>query len=304
VAPTTFEEWQITPILGGMNSLLYRAAGPNGVYAVKFAPRDERDRAGREYAALLALQRAGMALAPEPVLCDREQYRHPVIVQRWLAGDVLTTAPTTDAEWDAMLRHYAAIHQLTPERTDVVLNEAVLNAASVAAGHRLIEAQLARVPEEYRPPELAALLQRLDSFAIRDWPPPPRAICRVDANYRNFLRRPGAWASVDWENSGWGDPAFEIADLISHAAYRDIPAARWQWVITRYTELTGDAGAPERIAYYTRVMLVWWVARLARYLYEIPRGLDPRLAPRALDWEESMRRTLAGYIAEADGQDL
>jgi hypothetical protein len=42
------------------------------------------------------------------------------------------------------------------------------------------------------------------------------------------MRRAGAWASVDWENSGWGDAAFEIADMMTHPAYVTVPAALWE----------------------------------------------------------------------------
>jgi hypothetical protein len=44
---------------------------------------------------------------------------------------------------------------------------------------------------------------------------------RCDNNLRNFVRRPGCWASVDWEYGGWGDPAFDAAQC---ALGRDDPA--------------------------------------------------------------------------------
>ena len=50
-----WEAWQITRIVGGFNNLLYRATGSWGDLAIKFSIRDNRDRASREYSALLAL---------------------------------------------------------------------------------------------------------------------------------------------------------------------------------------------------------------------------------------------------------
>ena len=44
-----------------------------------------------------------------------------------------------------------------------------------------------------------------------------------------------------------------------------------------------------RIKVYVQVMSVWWVARMARYMYEIPAGLDQRLVPWPADWEASMQ---------------
>ena len=42
-----------------------------------------------------------------------------------------------------------------------------------------------------------------------------------------------------------------------------------------------------------------WVARLVRYLYEVPAGLDARLTPWAEGWEENIRRKYAHYLALA-----
>jgi thiamine kinase-like enzyme len=128
-------------------------------------------------------------------------------------------------------------------------------------------------------------------------------LCRVDANIRNFIRRPGLWASVDWENSGWGDPAFEIADLITHAAYIDVPAWRWEWLTDTYCTLVNHSDAAIRIRAYRKAMLVWWVARLARALVEIPQGRDVRLAPRSPNWEAEMHAKVEHYLSLAEAVD-
>jgi hypothetical protein len=46
-------------------------------------------------------------------------------------------------------------------------------------------------------------------------------------------------------------------------------------------------------------MLVWWVARLSRALYEIPRGQDERLVPRDPNWQQQGEQKLAAYIQRA-----
>src|SRR5262245_33811626 len=112
--PVKFEwqNWQIAQVAGGRNNLLYRTSGPGGDFAVKFAIRDQRDRAGREYKALLALHQARLPLAPKPILLDQERYDQPVIVQSWLEGEVMTTPPTSEVEWQSLMAHYSAIHTL------------------------------------------------------------------------------------------------------------------------------------------------------------------------------------------------
>ncbi|HEY1017088.1 MAG TPA: hypothetical protein VGE07_30520, partial [Herpetosiphonaceae bacterium] len=55
--------WRLRPVGGGRNNRLVRASGPVEL-AIKWAVRDERDRAGREFAALGLLR--GLDLAPAP----------------------------------------------------------------------------------------------------------------------------------------------------------------------------------------------------------------------------------------------
>jgi len=114
------------------------------------------------------------------------------------------------------------------------------------------------------------------------------------------------WLSVDWENSGWGDPAFDVANLMTHAAYLDMPVSRWVWVAERYCELSDDATASTRIWSYDTIMAVWWVVRMARYLYEMPRALDARLVEWWREdsrdaWLAEMQTKYERYVQLADG---
>jgi aminoglycoside phosphotransferase (APT) family kinase protein len=277
-----WQGWYVTRILGGWNNQLYRATRGEIDLAIKFTIRDPRDRAGREYGALRALRNAGLAIAPQPVLFDRDTYSQPVVVQTWLSGRTRTAPPETDAEWTCLLRHLALAHSVTPERGQVHLPRAVSAANDIRGARVAVQEEVARIPLEGRPPSLCALIRRFEAvLPSADLPHGgwvPFALCRTDLNTRNFIERPGGtWASVDWENAGWGDPAVDVAELMTHAAYVDVPAARWNWVVDAYRELSGDTDVAARIWGHYYTMAVWWVARLARYLYEIPRGLDRRL---------------------------
>ena len=296
----TWQQWSIAPIAGGANNLLYRVTRSGRDYAVKFAVRDDRNRAGREYAALAALHHAGLELAPQPIWVDHDRYRQPVMVQTWLDGEALTAPPQTDGDWEALLRHYCAIHSLTPSQTTVAIADAVHNAASGSAGRELVHQHVARLPPEARPASLLRLLAWFDDWTPPTWPEPPRTLCRVDPNWQNFIRRPHGWASVDWENSGWGDPAFELADLLVHPAYEGVPMARRQELSAGYAQQMEDPTADVRIQTYYTVLLMWWVVRWARYLYEVPRGLDPRLVARPTGWQEHAEREYAQYLARTE----
>jgi len=86
--------WRFARIEGGGNNVLYRATDDRADLAVKFTARDARDRAGREYATLAALQHMGTPIAPAPILLERERFAHLVVVQTWLDGQVTIPPPT------------------------------------------------------------------------------------------------------------------------------------------------------------------------------------------------------------------
>jgi thiamine kinase-like enzyme len=292
--------WQITPLAGGRNNLLCRATGPHGDLVIKFTTQDGRDRAGREYGALLALRQAGLSVAPEPMLLDRTRYARPVVVQTWLEGEVSAAAPTAVADWQSLLQHLAIVHTVAPENTRIRLPQATINASDAQEGKQRVWEQVAYLPREAQPTSLQALLRRLEAYPFPKWPHAPITLCRLDNNISNYVRRPGLWASVDWEYSGWGDPAFDVANVVAHVAYVQVPATQWEWVIDTYCSLVEDATAPLRIRVYCKILAVWWVGRLARYLYEIPRGLDRRLVTWSADWQADIQAKYEHYLCLAD----
>lgn len=67
--------------------------------------------------------------------------------------------------------------------------------------------------------------------------------------------------------------------MLTHPSYAAAPPERWLWVVATYSTAVGDSGASQRIRVYELVLCVVGSA-LARMLYEVPRGLDPRLVER------------------------
>lgn len=299
--PTDLDGWKITPITGGANNLLYRAQYEDGdTYAIKFTLKDSRDRAGREYTALAILDQLHVPIAPRPILLERERYSLPVVVETWLMGEVIDAAPTNDAEWHGLLTHMAAIHAIRPHMTAHKLSVPVLNADSVTACHEIVQLQWRYMHPEAQTPPLQALFDRFERAVLPEWELAPASLCRCDPNPSNFVRAAGQWYSIDWEYCGWGDPAFEIGDIMAHPSYRHVDAAQWDAVIDRYCQLCADPSCAVRIRVYYQTMIVWWVMRFARLLYEVPRGLDPRLMQRPDDWIGQTEGKLAFYLARAE----
>jgi hypothetical protein len=292
--------WQIELIGGGRNGRVFHVSKERADLAVKLTARDRFDRAGREYLALMALAEAGLEIAPKPVLLERDRHPNPVVVMTWLEGSVADDPPTADDEWHRLVEHVAAIHQVTPQATAISLPEAVLSMHDSDSGIARIHHEVDAIPRTDQSADLRALMDRFESHAFPTWPAPPVALRRGDPNIRNIVQRPGPWASVDWEYSGWSDPAMEVADLIAHAAYLDVPAERWEWVTRQYAERVTDPGVASRIAVYTALMYGFWVGRMGKMLYQVPRGLDDRLAPWPDGWLDHVQRTYERYLELAN----
>ncbi|MFN2108601.1 MAG: hypothetical protein ACK2UI_02980, partial [Anaerolineae bacterium] len=71
-------------------------------------------------------------------------------------------------------------------------------------------------------------------------------------------------------------------------------------VAERYCALVDDGTASIRIWSYYTIMAVWWAVRMARYLYEMPRGLDTRLVAWSDEWLAEMQMKYERYVLLAD----
>jgi hypothetical protein len=118
---------------------------------------------------------------------------------------------------------------------------ATINANTAEEGRQVVQQQPARLPAGSVPVGLQGLVRRLEAAQWPQWPKAPVTLCRLDNNITNYLQRPGQWASVDWEYSGWGDPAFDVANLVTHLAYLEVPAWRWEWVLDAYCDMAVPA---------------------------------------------------------------
>ena len=291
-----WQNWRIRHVGGGMNGRLFRATGPAGDVAVKFAIRDERDRAGREWAALSMLAGKSATLAPRPLLLERDRYAHQVIVQSWLDGESTDATPADDAAWEALCRHLLEVHSLPMSPVHPAIRPVVLSVTSASDALRAISFQHSCMPRTDWSQAVNDLVDQALSLTWPRWPSPPLCFCRGDPNIRNFIRRPLSWASVDWEYSGWGDPAFEIADFLAHAAHVTWPRRQKSLLVNLYCARSGDTTIRERIPVYETLMLVWWTLRLGRLLPEARSGADTRLAGLSHYWYEEKLELQQQYL--------
>jgi thiamine kinase-like enzyme len=291
-----WSNWTIVRVKGGRNNLLYKAQQQDQILAIKFCVPDQRDRAGREYQCLDALKNAGSQIVPEPLLLDRYSYKYPVVVQTWLEGEVSSTPPENKQSWLKLVEHFIAIQKALSPTEAMKLPRAVLTMTDAASGIEQIQRKFLLIPESKHSEAVRKLIDKLSSKQFPLWNEPVISLCRSDPSPLNFIRRSGAWCSVDWENGGWGDPAFEIADLMAHPSYSKVESSQWNWLIDIYAKLVNDEQVSQRIYTYYRLMIAWWVVRFSKEL-AAPAEL---LMKREPNWQLEAFENLTHYLSLSD----
>ena len=319
-------DWRIAKVTGGMNNLVFRATRsvhssnhgnelrrPHDDLAIKFTIRDARDRAGREFATLTLFEQLGLPVAPKAIYLNRfeaEPNRSPVVIQTWLAGQTISAETLTRDDWQRLINHLHIIHSATPalaQQKQITLPQVVLTMRSAREGLDAVRWQTQQLLVDEQPPALRDLMSQLERIDWPSWPEPEVCLCRGDNNHRNFIKpilTRENWRSVDWEYSGWGDPAFEIADLMTMPNYLGQSEAHWVWVLAQYLKAVPQVEQPAfvlRVQTYRRLMTVWWVARFARMIHEMPRQKDKRLVPFDPNAFDEYRERLGIYVRRAWG---
>lgn len=236
-----------TPATGGGNNRVYKAETRDGVYAIKFYPRqtaDPRDRLGQEFAALTLLGNCGIAGVPRAFACA------PALgcaAYEWVDGH----APGSigDADVDAMSALAKAVASI-----DAGMASAIAAASASCFSGADVTAQfsdrLSRLRGATDDARLHAFLDRrqapaFETFETRarkayaaaglDFEAPitghARTLSPSDFGFHNALRRADdSLVFLDFEYFGWDDPAKMIADAIWHpgSAIHDDAAGRFE----------------------------------------------------------------------------
>ena len=304
-------------VSGGTNNALYRVEADGGRYACKLCVADERRRAAREYAALRLLHAAGLDIAPRPVWLDKgcTVVPYPAVVYCWLPGVPLGPSLTAQ-QLAALLDTFHQFHALQPgdfESVDLAtawfhwfdinpyLDE--LHSflaqygpwlATVAPDGRDLRGRLARLVDRCAETVMAATVNPGRESV-------PLCLCRVDPNLANVVwGEDGRLRWVDWEYSGWGDPAMELAELRWHAALSELGEAQHAWLRDNYRRPAGDAGFEARLAVWDRILATRWPFMILRWLWSEHNGPDRlRLTQPAADLAE-LRARLLHFIERAE----
>ena len=258
-------------------------------------------------------------MAPEPVAYLPDgPLPQPAVVYRWaedapLAGQITAVQDLAELVSALGTIHRApnlpdvqtliAFHQPPDYATD--LAEIRENVERVQTWARRRESQGEPLPDwaahlpQLAPGigETAALAQELVRASGMRGATPTSALIRVDGNLDNILRDAGGRLTfVDWEYSGAGDPAYDLAELRWHPGASHLPTEWWDIALDGYPPLPDDMDFSQRLALYNRLLPIWWVSRSAFYLLEGTGQVPAR--PRLTPISEHVLREIRARIDE------
>lgn len=262
---------------GGMTHQVF-APEDDSSLVVKVFTGPGRRAADNEWDALTAL--AGSGVAPGPVRFDRDP--RPVVVMEHVHGSSLAGGALGPGHASA-IGHAHRLVQAAP-----VPRRRGSRPPSVLLKIRL--ALILSRPRYWRDNDSAELIAqawrsarrwaadvRLDQLTGGDHP----RFSRGDPNLTNYLWSGEDVVLIDWEDSGFTDPAMQLADMAEHPSARELADTFW-FEVAAATELTpADLNRAER---HRRAMACFWLVVIEN------RQRRNRLTTVTL--EEQAKRTL------------
>lgn len=304
-------------IRGGANNALYRVDLDGQSFVCKLCVDDERRRAAREYGALDLLRHAGLDIAPQPLWLDesRRLFPYPAVAYVWLRGEPIYP-PLTAGQLAALLATVQSSHSLrVREFPDHRLRAAWFHWFEFG----VYLAEMTDFIDDYGPwlvtsdPDGPALLDRLtqavfacgrivvktdvslrhDRVSLR--------LCRVDPNLANAIWcDDGRLRWVDWEYSGWGDPALDLADLRWHAALEDLTDEQHAWLRENYRRPDDDPAFDARLRVWDCILAARWPLLILRLLWSQHNGPDRVRLTQPVTDRRDVRARMVRFIERAE----
>ncbi|CAN5816926.1 hypothetical protein BH23CHL2_BH23CHL2_07440 [soil metagenome] len=282
--------WSLTRAIGGLNSRVYRLHSDNAKTAYTVRTRDTGTYGG-EIEALTDV--AGCPGVPDLAFADDR-----MLVHGYLEGK---PQPLTDVDPGQIGRLAVVLnclHQHTyegftpwPDRSRVEGTRADLYRFRVGSLKTYASYPLAlRGDIDPRLPELVAALDAPAALTETSWGDQSFSRLHGDLSIGNILWKEDDVALIDWEYSRIGDPAEELAYLLTE---QPVEATRVDVLRAAYIEAGGDPDTWRRVptyALYTSIdSALWW----ADYGVKQNKTVREEVATRVettLGWLASSRR--------------
>jgi len=217
--------------------------------------------AEREWTALRLLQEYAPGLAPEPVSADLTADPAFVVMRR-LPGEPLRGRHLTGACLDAVGAALERLHTCVPPQVLATMSPA---GSDPATGGPKLRRRLDALPRPVEDPVVTAAydhatawFESAEATEVIGWQG-RAAFARGDHNLSNFLLDDDRIVLVDFEYSGRGDRASELAELVEHISARATPDEDWNTFLSRCNL---DAGERQRLAGVRRSLAIMWLLLL------------------------------------------
>ena len=249
------------------------------------------DEPRREWRALELLARYAPGLAPRPIRADLDS-DPPLIAMSQVPGEPLGTCPVTRAQEDAVAAALSRLHHAIPPSVLATVGQApgspqLLPGRIREMAHACNAELLDPLPRE----AYWSALGWLDS----GWAERPRSatgqpvFAQGDPNLANHLWDGDSVHLVDFEASGCGDRATELADFVEHVTVWAHAGISAEDFLDRFDVNPGER---RQITQLRRLFAAFWVMRLlpgGSAYHRNPPGTFERQASRLLDLLGSAR---------------
>ena len=291
-----------TPLEIQSNRLYDVSANGRHLVAKEFLRTEAEPLApAREFQALQQL--APFDVAPQPVFYEPDMA--PVVVYEYLDGVMWDRTRPRPDQLSQLSRIWSTFHQVDPAYL-VTANSFSQTSALLTRIETTFSEYAHWVKQAFPAGRDAAalclgLLDHLGEVVqALATIPPILSFCRLDARFANIIQRPdGRIGLVDWEDSGLGDVAFALADMMGHVNQEDLLTwDDWQDAFAPYLaeREKEDSGFRGRVHLNQALVPAFWLAIL------LPSGIRQTQAGTVSLWQLnglSANLRLRRYLARA-----
>ncbi|MEC3974906.1 aminoglycoside phosphotransferase family protein [Amycolatopsis sp. H20-H5] len=214
-------------LTGGRKNRVFAWDGPDGEVCLKLYRADNRDRAAREYQALVHLAESGITAAPQPLWHDPDP-ELPAVAMTMLPGRAL---PDLGEPASALRGVAGVLSELRTVQVGPFTNTPRIGSAKDVV-QRLMDTWSGQLDDHADDPHTYDMQLLLDAWSAHGdaeilLEPAPRIFSRGDSNLLNWLWDGTDARVVDWEFAGYSDTAYDAAELVEHLSARAIDDAWW-----------------------------------------------------------------------------
>ena len=263
--PGVVSRWGLVPLSEPSSHLVYEALVDGERCCLKIYRSWARNEPAREWLLLNALD--GSGVAPRAVWHSPEGMR-PALLTSWVEGGVLAGRSTLSREDARGIAHaHRVVHEtVLPPSAEVAISAGAVVVARVLEWWPELGAMAADVaPTDAVQRYVADAPFTASTAAVELLSIEQPCLVRGDTNLANYVRGDDGIRMVDFEDSGIGSRAFEVADMVEHFANRTVSEDSWQ-------ELAMPV-APDDLRAARVIMAEFWFALTIRRNH---RGLAMR----------------------------